>query len=147
MNKKVKTLTAIFSIALAMIAFSACNNDDEVAKPIITITELGHENSLAVEQGEDLHVEVEVVADGKISTINIEIHQENGSNLVADTTYTEFSGLKNCTFHKHLEIPANAVIGIYHFHFTVIDLEGNSSTYECENLQIIANDGIDDDED
>lgn len=146
MNTKIKFLSMLF-MAITVILFSSCNDDDdEIAKPTITMEELGHENSLQAEQGGDLHIEAEVVAEGKINTINVEIHQEGGANLIADTTYTEFAGLKNCTFHKHLEIPETAVIGTYHFHFTVVDLEGNSTGYECENLQIIANDGIDDEE-
>lgn len=139
---------ATVTVVLSMIAFSSCSNDDDYkpAMPSITMEELGHENSLRAEQGGDLHVEAEVVAEGRILTINIEIHQEDGSNVVVDTTYTDFSGLKNCTFHKHVEIPETAPTGVYHFHFTVIDEEGQSATYENENLQVIANDGIDEEE-
>lgn len=146
MNAKIKFLSMILIAATATL-FSSCDEDEEeIAKPTISMEELGHENSLQAEVGGDLHIEAEIVAEGKINTINIEIHQEGGANLIADTTYTEFSGLKNCTFHKHLEIPESAAIGTYHFHFTVVDLEGISTVYECENLQIIANNGVDEEE-
>lgn len=126
-------------LTFCAITFSACH---KIAKPTIIMTELGHANSYQAEQGDDLHVEAEVVAEGRIANINIEIHQENDANTIADTTFTEFAGLKNCTFHKHISIPEKAPLGTYHFHFTVIDQEGNSATFEEENLQIIANDGI-----
>jgi hypothetical protein len=82
------------------------------------------------------------VAEGKIDKVTVEIHSEGGhegksaSNSLfeweADTAYTEFYGLKNTTFHKHLEIPAEADTGHYHFHFIVTDLEGQQSSVEEE---------------
>jgi hypothetical protein len=32
-----------------------------------------------------------------------------------------FSGLKNAEFHKHIDIPADAVTGLYHLHLAVTD--------------------------
>lgn len=145
MNTKYKIKAVFFTIAIIAI-FSSCTKDDnenEISKPVVNITELGYENSKIGYAGTDLHIEAEIVAEGKIDRVQIEIHPEgeheksiattlNGDEWEFDTTYTEFSGLKNTTFHKHIEIPLSADTGHYHFHFIVIDMEGNSTTIEEE---------------
>jgi len=143
--------TRIFLIAIAFTAglfFTSCEKDDETnPKPIITLTELGYENSKIGYAGTDLHIEAEIVAEGKIDYVTIEIHpegehEEKSTSIVlhegeweVDTTYTEFSGLKNTTFHKHIDIPVDADTGHYHFHFIVTDMDGQQTTVE-EELEI-----------
>ena len=143
--------TRIFLVAIAFIAglfFTSCEKDDETSpKPVITLTELGYENSKIGYAGTDLHIEAEVVAEGKIDKVTIEIHpegehEEKSSSTTlhegeweVDTTFTEFSGLKNTTFHKHIDIPVNAEVGHYHFHFIVIDMDGQQTLVE-EELEI-----------
>jgi hypothetical protein len=137
-------LTAILVVA-GIISFHACNKDDEPAKPQITLTELGYENSQIGYKGSDLHIEADIVAEGKIDKVTIEIHpgvdhEDKSSAIILtewefDTVYTEFSGLKNTTFHKHIDIPAEADTGHYHFHFIVTDLEGQQGSVE-EGIEI-----------
>jgi hypothetical protein len=140
--------TRFFLIAIAFTAglfFTACEKDDETnPKPVITLTELGYENSKIGYVGTDLHIEAEIVAEGKIDYVTIEIHPEGehedkSTSIVlhegeweVDTTYTEFSGLKNTTFHKHIDIPVDADTGHYHFHFIVTDMDGQQTTVEEE---------------
>jgi len=138
--------TRIFLIAIAFTAglfFTSCDNDDEVAKPVITILELGegdsHGNDHTAIIGSDVHIEVDVVAEGKIDKIQVRIHpegehEEDGMNeeWEIDTTYTKFSGLKNTTFHEHLDIALEAEPGQYHFDFVVTDMEGNQSSAEAD---------------
>ncbi len=123
---KTKSFLTIITISLIFL-FTHCNKVD---KPEITLTELGYENSKTANVGSDLHVEADVVAEGKIKTIEIILHQEVGSTWEYDSTYTEFSGLKNTTFHKHVPIPSDTKLGTYCFHFIVTDLEGNESEIE-----------------
>ena len=52
-----------------------------------------------------------------------------------DTTYTRFSGLKNTTFHEHIDVSVHAEIGDYHFHLIVTDMEGQQTSVE-EELEI-----------
>jgi hypothetical protein len=70
--------TRIFLITIAFIAglfFTACEKDDETnPKPVITLSELGYENSKIGYAGTDLHIEAEIVAKGKVDKITIEIH-------------------------------------------------------------------------
>jgi hypothetical protein len=130
---KTKTLLVAITLLSGLI-FSSCERNEPFAQPTILLTELGFENSLTAYIGSDLHIEADVVADGRIEEISIEIHAEenNDSEWAVDTIYTEFSGLKNTNFHKHLEVPANANPGDYHFHFTVTDMTGQQTTVESE---------------
>lgn len=132
MNTKIKFLTLGFSIALMAIV-SSCNNDeDTIPKPVISNLEVGLSNSHVAYAGADLHLEAEIVAEGKIDKITVEIHQEEGSKDEIVVEYDEFEGLKNTTFHKHVDIPATTPLGSYHCHITVSDMEGNSTTVEEE---------------
>ncbi|NPD43994.1 MULTISPECIES: DUF4625 domain-containing protein [unclassified Lentimicrobium] len=142
------TRILLISIALiTAIVFSSCTKEDEIAKPVITIHELGHgdshSNDYAVAIGGDLHMDVDIVAEGKINTVQVRIHPEGEhkgegehEEWEIDTVYTKFYGLKNTTFHEHLEIDSLAEAGDYHFDFIVTDLEGNQSSAEAE-LQLI----------
>lgn len=134
------------AIVLISLFLSSCDKDETIPVPEITLTELGYDNSQIAYAGSDLHIEAEVLAMGRISTITVQIHPEgedekSAENILhddeweVDTTYTEFSGLKNTTFHKHIEVPAGAEATTYHFHFIVTDEEGQQSSVE-EELEI-----------
>ncbi len=112
----------------------SCSSDDDglsYEAPVISNIEVGIGNSHIGYVGSDLHVEVEVVAEGTISTIDVEIHMEDESaGWFYEYSYDEFSGLLNTTFHKHIDIPDGITTGEYHFHFTVTDVQGNQTTIE-----------------
>lgn len=143
--------TRVFLVAIALTAglfFTSCEKEDETnPKPVITQFELGYQNSKIGYAGTDLHVEAEIVAQGKIDKVTIEIHHEGDhggksfsttlheGEWEVDTTFTEFSGLKNTIFHKHIDIPVHAEVGDYHFHFIVTDMDGQQTTVE-EDLEI-----------
>ena len=139
MKSNIFVLISIFTITF----FVACKKDETPAKPVITILELGegdsHSNSRTAVIGEELHMEIDVVAEGKIDIIQVKLHHEGDHHVKAtqeewelDTTYTKFSGLKNTLFHEHIEIDASAEAGDYHFDFIVTDKEGNQSSAEAE---------------
>ncbi len=145
MNKRIFLFTMILGAALI---FAACDDDDTIAKPEITIMELGegdsHGNDRTGKVGGELHIEAEIVAEGKIDVVQVIIHPEgehhksavDGNEWELDTTYTKFSGLKNTTFHEHVDIANWAEPGEYHFDMIVTDMEGNQSSAEAE-LEII----------
>lgn len=150
MSNKVNTISMkprIFLVTSAIImglAFISCEQD--APKPEIDLTELGYENSKIGYVGSDLHINSEIVAEGTIDLVTIEIHPEGEhkkSTSVSldedgweyDSAYTEFSGLKNTTFHKHVDISMHAEPGHYDFHFIVTDREGRQSSVE-EELEI-----------
>jgi len=130
MNTRVFLIVITFMVGLF---FTSCEKDDEtVPKPVIDLLELGLANSKTAYVGADLHIEAEIVAEGKINKITVEIHQEEGSSDEIKVEYDEFAGLKNTTFHKHVDIPATTVAGTYHCHVIVSDMDGNSTTVEEE---------------
>ncbi|NOU61953.1 DUF4625 domain-containing protein [Marinifilum caeruleilacunae] len=148
MNKKVILFTFILGLASLI---TACDSDDDTnAKPEITILELGdgesHGDERTAKIGGELHMEIEVVAEGKIDKIQVRLHPEGEHHKSGeegeheeweiDTTYTKFSGLRNTTFHEHLEIDLDAEPGDYHFDFVVTDMEGNQTDAEAE-IEII----------
>ncbi|PKP52431.1 MAG: hypothetical protein CVT92_08990 [Bacteroidetes bacterium HGW-Bacteroidetes-1] len=139
--KKLNILGSLL-IATLVISFSSCKKDETVSKPQINLTELGYENSGIAYAGNDLHIEANIVADGKIDKVNVEIHHEGEHGKMSltkvfvdekwhvDSTYTKFSGLRNTSFHEHYEVSLDAEPGNYHFHFAVTDMDGNQTILE-----------------
>ena len=136
----------IFS-SLLNILFVSCK--DEAQAPVISNFEVGYDDSKTAVIGEDLHLDADIVAEAKISKILLTIQPEGeaehapaqkATSLLTtaiewevDTVYTtKFEGLKNSTFHEHIEIPVTAAAGGYHLHFTVVDMDGNAKELESE---------------
>lgn len=137
------------ALSILVMGFASCNKDDDsVAKPEITLTEVGHDNCKQAHPGHDMHLEAEIVAEGLINRIDVEIHQEDGGTFEIEASYTDgkYIGVRNTEFHEHIDIPADAPLGDYHLHFTVTDKEGQQTTVECE-LALTAADGDEEDED
>lgn len=131
----------ILFAALLAIGFTACDKNES---PVIEIHELGYENTATVAQGGDLHIDAEIVAEHKISTIRLTIHPEGESVSIVqatdeehtwevDSVYnTKYAGVKNTDFHEHVEVPAAAPAGFYHLHIILTDMAGNQTTEEAE---------------
>lgn len=127
-----KKYTFILIAAAAVLAFVSCKKDASVAKPQVTLTEVGHENSREAMRGDDLHLEADILAEGRISRIVVDIHREDGTFVIAKTfTEGKYVGVKNVAFHEHIDIPADAPLGAYLLQFTVTDREGNTSLAEA----------------
>jgi hypothetical protein len=136
---KIKLL--LFIPILGGLMMTSCNNDeDTVAMPEATIMELGYNNSKVTFAGTELHIEAEILAEGKIDVVIVEIHPEGEhAGRISDEEewevsiqYTDFQGLRNSTFHKHIDVPASAGIGDYHLHFEVVDMLGQQTVIEDE---------------
>ncbi len=136
-----KIIFVFLALMVVSVAVTSCKKEEQ-AKPEIRNFELGYDGDKTAIAGEELHMDAEVVAEGTISTIRVYIHPEgdhqlkDGDEWEVDTTYTKFSGLKNTSFHEHIDVPAEADTGHYHFHFSVVDMEGYESEYEDE-LEVI----------
>ena len=87
------------SIFLLMI--SACKKEEETTppKPDVTISELGYENSKIGYAGTDLHIEAEIVAEGNIDKVTIEIHPEGEH----EKNILEFRSRKNVITMKNTQ--------------------------------------------
>ena len=146
MKKNIRMCLMMALVSVMALSFNSCDKEEQtVSKPKITLTEVGHDNSKHAYPGHDLHLEAEIVAEGVIKSINVEIHQEDGSFEI-EKSYVEgkYIGVKNVEFHEHIDIPANAPLGEYHLHLTVTDNEGQQSMAETH---IDIEDGEDDHDD
>lgn len=134
MNTKYRTLFVAFTVAIMIMVTSGCKNSTgpDVDKPVISELEIGIGNSHVGYIGSDLHMQAEIVAEGKIDLITVEIHKEDGTGEEIEAEYDDYAGLLNATFHKHIDIPDGTAAGDYHFHLTVTDQEGNSTSVEEE---------------
>jgi hypothetical protein len=132
MNTKIKR-AIVFLFATGSIFLFSCKKENQtLLKPQIVINEVGLNNSKIGYIGSDLHLDAEIIAEGKISTVKIVIHPEGSATWKYEETYNEFSNLKNANFHKHIDIPATAIAGQYHLHLSVVDMEGNKASVETE---------------
>jgi hypothetical protein len=125
---------------------ASCSDDDEAtpaaAAPTITGLEVGTGNSLKATIGSDLHMEAVIEAPGGISKIEVDLHPEDGSGDDIEAVFDGYSGLKNTTFHEHIDIPSTATEGEYHFHLKVTDMAGNQSEVDADVMvEAAASDG------
>ncbi|WP_430813753.1 DUF4625 domain-containing protein [Carboxylicivirga sp. RSCT41] len=142
-----KTRFLFSTLLAASLLFVACDNDDDApAKPEVTIHELGdgdnHGDDHTAYVGGSLHMDIEILAEGKIDYVQIIIHPEGDlhkslfehEEWELDTIFKGdgITGLKNLDFHKDLEISEEAEAGHYHFDVKVVDMEGNSASDEAE---------------
>lgn len=139
--KKYISKLAVFTL-LTSVILTSCSDDDNVAAPArleVNLTEVGHGGTLPhAHAGEDLHLEAEILAAAKIANVTVEIHSETDASAPEITAnYSDYNGLINATFHKHIDIPATQPAGVYHLHLTVTDFDGNTKTAESE-LEILA---------
>lgn len=133
--KTIKKL-ALLAIACGIIfSINSCGDDEPtIAFPEINLTEVGHDNSKHAHPGHDLHLEAEIVAEGLINGIHVEIEQVGGTYKIKQDYLKDspYLGVKNCDFHEHIDIPANAPLGAYKLYLTVADKVGQQTTVESD---------------
>ena len=132
LNKLLFSTTFILLLAV----IQSCNS---IAPPQIDMHELGEENSKTVKRGTELHIDADIVADGKIQTVYVSIHlvsNPESGDWNFEKSYYKFEGLRNTTFHEDIDIDAGAKLGMYNFEMEVTDLEGNVTDYESK-IEII----------
>ncbi len=146
MNKK-RCIGIVCLFCLFVFSFFSCDNEEDnlPAKPVIDLKEVGYDNSKTSHPGSDLHLDAEIIADGLIKQIDLEIHQEDGEGYELTETFTDekYVGVKNTDFHVHVAVPADAPLGAYHLHLNVMDQAGQSTTAESE---LTLTEGTDDEE-
>ena len=130
-------------LLVLLLLSAACSNDDvqNVSLPEINQLEVGASDEQTAYIGSDLHIEAEVLADGLVETIEIEMHS-NDTQWEFHHTFTEFSGQRNVHFHKHIDIPQEAEPGSYHFHFTVTDQQGQTASEEVDLTLLYIEDNV-----
>ena len=150
--KNLKYMSLVWALVSSIcLCFTSCDKEEDesisVAKPVITLTEVGHDNSKIAHPGHDMHLEASLLAEGIIQRIDVEIHSVAGGEDLLEIAYTDgkYIGVRNAEFHEHLEIPADASLGKYHLHFTVTDGQGQQTMTECE-IELVEEDGEDDED-
>ena len=100
--------------------------------PVISDLEIGMNNNHKATAGGDLHLDAEIMAVGLIDKIEIDLHPESGSGNDIEAVFTNYAGQSNAHFHNHIEIPATASPGEYHFHIKVIDQQGQTTSMDAD---------------
>lgn len=129
MNFRIKSIVLCFAVVTAL-GFASCEED--LAAPTLSNHEIGENNSMTATIGDELHMDVEIDAPGKIDKITVDLHPESVTGDDIEAEYTGYSGQLNADFHEDLAIPATAPAGEYHFHMTVTDEAGKSTSYEVD---------------
>lgn len=126
-----------------MTAFAtSCKKESkpELATPTATNIEIGTANNKQAIRGRDFHLNVDVVAGGKIKAIEIKILQKTDqiytSTWKFELSWEQYNGAKNVNVHKHFTIPVEAPEGKYDFYFIVMDENGTKLEIK-ENFNII----------
>ncbi len=134
-SKKIKLSPVIAFFSVFVLFLSSCKKDKEdvVQAPVVTFTELGSGNNKKATIGSDFHIEAEVLANGLIQKIDLVILEKAGSfSITKSYTDATYAGVRNATFHEHVDIPANTPAGVYTVKLSVTDKTGQTTTAEAE---------------
>jgi len=110
---------------------AACKDDNEPVPTMPTASniEIGYANNKQAIRGRDFHLNADVIAGDKISSVLVKILPKTGQTYSSDwkmeLAWEEFKGTKNTNVHKHFTIPAQAPEGKYDFVFIVNDQNGS----------------------
>lgn len=133
MKKYSKIVVAVLSFTLILASCSKKDKEVKPAGPSFESIEVGHDNSQIGYAGQDIHTEAEILAPGKIQSVQVVIHRGDGEDgWEFDKFYEDYNGQRNATFHKHIDIPADVAPGEYHFHFYVTDENGQTAKKEVK---------------
>ncbi|RZK40935.1 MAG: DUF4625 domain-containing protein [Pedobacter sp.] len=119
--------------------FISCKKEPITAteSPNLEIKEVGTANSRIVYAGQDLHLDAEIKAPQKIASVKVQITLKAtnyGWSFIK--TYTDgYQGSKNVRFHEHIDVPENALAGIYDLLMIATDENGNK-TQSITNFEI-----------
>lgn len=131
MKNLTKPFLALFIIAST---FTACKKDDVATDPpAINNFKIGTNNNKIAYPGTDIHMEGQITAADNIANVKLNIKPKTGTGWNFTQEYTDgFAGLKNAEFHKHVDVPADAVLGIYVVTLTVTDANGRIATFNAD---------------
>lgn len=100
--------------------------------PVISGLEIGMNDNHKATVGGDLHLDAAITAVGLIDKIEIDLHPESGSGDDIEAVFTNYAGQSDIDFHNHIEIPATATPGEYHFHIKVTDQQGQTTSVDAD---------------
>ncbi len=126
-NLKYMSLVLAF-LSMITVGFTSCSSDDDnendIPAPSIQIEEANIE-------GDELCVEADIVAQGRVATVNISICDQTGSTVKVNypVTASKYIGVLNIDgFHVHVPIEGKNVEVGDQLKLTVIDCNGKTTT-------------------
>jgi hypothetical protein len=133
MKTTFKSLSLILAVSFG-VTMSSCKKEEtpETPAPMIDLHELGENNNHMADLGDELHIDADIVAQGRIAKVVVELHNEDIPTEEVMEEFTDLAGQLNGNFHDHIIVPANFTAGDYHFDMTVVDQEGRSTAIERE---------------
>lgn len=143
MKKSIKIM-GLFLAALSF-AVTGCKKDDDATEPDKTEAkieniEIGSGNNGIGVIGRDFHLDMDITAATRISSVQVSIKQRAGETYVKswsfDITWDEFKGTKNTNVHKHFDIEKEAPEGVYDFIIRVVD-ENGTVKEETHSLELV----------
>jgi hypothetical protein len=120
------------------VAFVACSDDGtDTEKPVITLNE--PEDHEHFHPGDEIHFDADFSDNVALKQMKIDIHSAEGHDHKSSSVGTEWhwdtiinlSG-RNMHKHFHIDIPADAEHGEYHFIVYATDAAGNESFVAIE---------------
>jgi hypothetical protein len=139
MRQRLKQIILLF-LFTSILAACDEHNDPIPAGPTADNIEIGYSNNKQAIRGRDFHLNADVIAGDKISSVMVKILQKSSATYSADwkmeLVWEEFKGVKNTNVHKHFTIPAEAPEGTYDFLLIVKDENGTKLEIK-EDLVII----------
>jgi hypothetical protein len=125
-----KHLQFLLAFLFSVSVFSCKDDQDPVyPEPKIDKVEIGLNNNEIGIIGRDFHLNAEILAGDKIDLVQVKIQPRSGENYASpwsyEITWEQYKGAKNATVHKHFDIPADAIEGMYDFLIIVTDQNGS----------------------
>ncbi len=128
-------MSRILALATVALTVAACSDSNptgpSAAAPVIDLTEVGEDFENVAIIGEDLHLEAEVEAEGRIETVQLRIVQQAGRTYARpwslEVTWDQYRGQTDAHVHKHVDIPNDAPAGIYDLLVIVKDQRGKTT--------------------
>lgn len=145
---KFNRIFSTLALFAGLLSFTACNNDDDadsqdLMAPTFEISEF--DASVDASQPDaEIHFEGQFSDDKALGQYKIDIHDafdghDHGRTAATAFTYDKVFELtgKQYTAHEHVEIPADAATGPYHFHIQFFDAAGNEGEIFAADLEIV----------
>ncbi|MDR0422513.1 MAG: DUF4625 domain-containing protein [Proteiniphilum sp.] len=151
MKRKLFTGAMLLFSVNALMLFSSCERENKLPAPSVEITGLGSGHNSPDDRiahaGSDVHLEAVITAEGLIREITVEVRWQSGNFRFGETyAGAKYAGVKNATFHEHVDVPADAPEGEYRLLLTVTDHEGQTASAESA-LTVLPESGEHDDDD
>jgi hypothetical protein len=124
---------SILFVAILALGFTACKKEEtpDLTKPVISVTQPAADH-MDLTQGATFTIQATLTDDVALSQWKFDIHSADGHThrIMAgewELTETGAAADKSYIFSKTLTVPADALLGDYHFTLEATDKAGNAA--------------------